>query len=252
MTTNPTKSATDLIPVEDIAALVAHPLAEIFPMISEDELKELAEDIRKNGMIEQITLCEGKILDGRNRFAAGKLISFQFRRHNFRELRCDLNPRHYVISANIKRRHLTPEKRREIIAELLKLNPNQSNRQIGEQTKTSHTTVGAVRGELEATGQIGQLDKTTGADGKTRKRKAGKPKGKSGSSKRKETITYQEVVDARTAANAYSVLEENLLDALQELNDFSSFAHADEYAQATIEKLQDKLKQMEPQAEEAA
>jgi hypothetical protein len=31
---------------------------------------------------------------------------------------------------------------------------------------------------MEATGQIAQLDKTTGADGKSRKR--GKPKGKSG------------------------------------------------------------------------
>jgi hypothetical protein len=55
------------------------------------------------------------------------------------------------------------------------------------------------------------------------------------------------VVDGKTARNAYHVLEEHLLDALQEINDRSSFDHADEYAQATIEKLQDKLGQMQPE-----
>jgi hypothetical protein len=63
------------------------------------------------------------------------------------------------------------------VAELLRADPTQSNRQIAEQTKTSHHTVGAVRNELEATGQIAQLNKTTGADGKTRKTKVGKTKG---------------------------------------------------------------------------
>jgi ParB-like chromosome segregation protein Spo0J len=70
----------DLISAEEIAAFVAHPIAEIFPMISNDELRELAEDIRKNGMLEPITLFEGKILDGRNRFNAAKLVGFPFRR----------------------------------------------------------------------------------------------------------------------------------------------------------------------------
>ena len=102
-------ATTDLLPAAEIAAFVAHPLAELFPMISNDELQELAEDIRKNGMIEPITLCQGKVLDGRNRLAAGKLIGFPFRRINFRELLCHLDPQAYVISSNIKRRHLTAE-----------------------------------------------------------------------------------------------------------------------------------------------
>ena len=80
--------------------------------------------------------------------------------------------------------------------------------------------------------------------------KGGKPKGKGGS--KGKAITYQEVIDGKTARNAYHVLEEHLLDALQEINDRSSFDHADEYAQATIEKLQDKLGQMKPEMAEAA
>jgi ParB-like chromosome segregation protein Spo0J len=70
----PTAEAKDLIPAAELAAFVAHPIAEIFPMISNDELRELAEDIHKNGMLEPITLFEGKILDGRNRFNAAKSV----------------------------------------------------------------------------------------------------------------------------------------------------------------------------------
>jgi ParB-like chromosome segregation protein Spo0J len=247
--TTPTTRASELVPAEELAAFVAHPLAEMFPMISDDELRELAEDIRKNGMIEPITLCEGKILDGRNRFNAAKLVSFPFRRANFRELLCHLDPRAYVISANIKRRHLTTEQKREVIALLIKANPSKSDRQIAETTKVSRHTVGDVRDGLEATGQIAQLEKTTGADGKTRKRKP-KVKGGSGAKGEKEKITYQKVVNAKTALNAYGVLEEHLLDALQDLSDKSDFSQAEDCARRTIEKLEERLGELQPEEEE--
>jgi len=244
----------DPVPAEELAAFVAHPFAEMFPLISEDELKELAEDIRKNGMIEPITLCEGKILDGRNRFAAAKLIGRPLFRTNFRELLCHLDPRTFVISANIKRRHLTAEQRREIIAKLLKADPSKSDRQIAATVKVDNKTVAAVREKLEATEEIPQLETTTGADGKSRKRNA-KPKGKgSGSGKsKKETITYKEVVNASTALNAYGVLEEHLLDALRDVNDHSDCSQANDCGRRTIEKLEELLGKMQPEeVDEAA
>ena len=224
--------------------LEPHDLSRLFPPISEEDFNKLAMDIKLHGLRQHIVLYQGKILDGNNRYRACSLAGIKPTFADFTGI--DADARSYVISANIHRRHLSPDERRGIIAELLKLNPNQSNRQIGQQTKTSHTTVGAVREELEATGQIGQLETTTGADRKARKRK-GKTKGKGGS--KGKAITYQEVVDGKTARNAYHVLEEHLLDALQEINDRSSFDHADEYAQATIEKLQDKLSEMQPEDE---
>jgi hypothetical protein len=85
----------------------------------------------------------------------------------------EVDPFAFVISANIHRRqlHLTAAQKRELIEKLLKLNPEKSNRQIAETAKASHVTVGAVRTEIEATGQIDQLTKTTGKDGKARARK---------------------------------------------------------------------------------
>jgi ParB-like chromosome segregation protein Spo0J len=240
-------SPKDLIPPEEIASFVPHPLAEVFPMVSKDELQELAEDIRKNGMMEPITIFEGKILDGRNRFAAAKQISFPFRRLHFREMLCHLDPQAYVISANIKRRHLSPELRREIIAKLIKADPSKSNRQIGEVAKTSHHTVESVRSELEAGGQIAHQETTTGKDGVAQpKKKKGKGKGD------KEKITYQKVVNAKTALNAYGLLEEHLLDALSDLNDKSDFSQAEDCARRTIEKLEERLGELQPSEEAAA
>ena len=47
-----------------------HPAANVFPMMDDERMQELQEDIRKYGQMEPITICDGKILDGRNRYAA--------------------------------------------------------------------------------------------------------------------------------------------------------------------------------------
>ena len=54
-----------------------HPLADIFPMLDDNELKALAEDIKTKGLTEPITLYEGKVLDGRNRYRACDLAKVE-------------------------------------------------------------------------------------------------------------------------------------------------------------------------------
>jgi len=84
----------------------------------------------------------------------------------------DVDPWAYVISANLHRRHLTAEQRRELIAKLIKATPEKSDRQIAETVKASPTTVGTVRAEMEATGDVSKLDTRT--DSKGRKQPARK------------------------------------------------------------------------------
>lgn len=51
----------------------AHPYADAWPMLGDDDLAELAADIRTNGLRDAIVTYDGLILDGRNRVAACEL-----------------------------------------------------------------------------------------------------------------------------------------------------------------------------------
>jgi len=69
------------------------------------------------------------------------------------------DPYAYVVSANVKRRHLSAKQKRELIAELLKARTEDSNRQIAEMAKVDDKTVGSVRRELEECAEIPHVKK---------------------------------------------------------------------------------------------
>lgn len=54
-----------------------HPDALIFPMMTNEELDDLVEDIRKNGLNHPITIHEGMVIDGRNRLEACRRAGVQ-------------------------------------------------------------------------------------------------------------------------------------------------------------------------------
>jgi ParB-like chromosome segregation protein Spo0J len=54
-------------------SLVVHPYADAFPMMSDDKLDALADDIKVNGLLHPIIRDkDGRLVDGRNRLAACK------------------------------------------------------------------------------------------------------------------------------------------------------------------------------------
>ena len=57
-----------------------HPYANLFDRLPDDQLQRLAEDIERTGQLVPIQLYAGRILDGRNRYSAIKLINYQ-RKH---------------------------------------------------------------------------------------------------------------------------------------------------------------------------
>ncbi len=104
------------VPEEGFAS---HPIADMFPMMSEENIKELAEDIRAYGLQNRIELYEGKILDGRNRYEALKLLGkhqssswFNDMTGAFFNMEDELV--RYVVSRNLHRRHLTDGQKAEI------------------------------------------------------------------------------------------------------------------------------------------
>jgi N6-adenosine-specific RNA methylase IME4 len=85
-----------------------HPIANLFPMLDGIEMSELVADIKARGLIHPITIHDGKILDGRNRYAACLEAGVSPR---FETLPDGVNPWLRVWSLNVKRRHLPPDRR---------------------------------------------------------------------------------------------------------------------------------------------
>lgn len=180
------------------AHLHIHPAAEIFPLMSEAELGELADDIKANGLRAGIVLWEHPnpdsdyiaLLDGRNRLdalAKADLLAvnddgalsvkfFDGTAWELRPLRLvyrEGDPYRLAASYNIHRRHLTAEQKRDLIGKALKTFPEKSNRQIADQAMVSHPTVAKVRRELERTGDVETV--STVVDTKGREQPARKP-----------------------------------------------------------------------------
>jgi len=80
-----------------------HELAKLIPEMAETEYRELVSDIANNGLIEPITLYEGKILDGRHRYRACMEIGLRPEYEQFD----GGDALQFVISKNLHRRHLT-------------------------------------------------------------------------------------------------------------------------------------------------
>ena len=168
--------------------LKIHPAAELFPGMADDELGELGADIKAHGLKQPIVswspgyVGDGVkdrpryVLDGISRLDAmelaglplvsdeGELTGARFDQlwekervcstASGRQIKPGTDPYAYVISANIRRRHLTAEQKRELIAKLIKATPEKSDRAIAKTAKVDHKTVGAVRDNLEARGEV--------------------------------------------------------------------------------------------------
>lgn len=81
-----------------------HPIAALFPMMADDELADLAADIKAHGLVHPIvTDATGKVLiDGRNRLAACELAGVTPRF----EPMAGQDPAAFIFSTNLARRDL--------------------------------------------------------------------------------------------------------------------------------------------------
>lgn len=93
-----------------------HDISKTYPMMSEKEHNNLVADMEENGFDQNfpITIYEGKILDGRNRYKAAKEANVE---PQFQEFEGTLEEAHNKSKQlNTNRRHLTPTQKAMIAA----------------------------------------------------------------------------------------------------------------------------------------
>ena len=91
-----------------------HDLANIFPLVEGAEFDALCADIAAHGVREPITLFEGAILDGRNRYRAAQAAGVECPMVDY----VGDDAAAFVVSLNIHRRHLTESQRAMAAARL--------------------------------------------------------------------------------------------------------------------------------------
>lgn len=90
-----------------------HPVADLFPRMTDEELADLAADIKANGLIHPIVVDkDGVLIDGRNRARACEIARIEPTTVLFE----GDDPRAYIIASNIARRHMSKGQQAMVVA----------------------------------------------------------------------------------------------------------------------------------------
>lgn len=137
-----------------------HPLSALFGDITDDELSELAMDIKNNGQFTPGTICDGLILDGWHRYLACQIAGCKFKADTLKK---DVDPVAFVISRNVFRRHLTALQRTSIVIkchEWKKPGNQQSKSVSATESSTPKPAPGAGLSEKELAALAGASERT--------------------------------------------------------------------------------------------
>jgi ParB-like chromosome segregation protein Spo0J len=224
--------------------LSVHPAAELFPAMAEAELDDLATDIARYGLQTPIVVWSAAdddepheaLLDGRNRLDAaaragllgvhpnGKL----YIRHPSgdyvpipKSYSREDDPYAVVISANIRRRHLSTKERQDLLISLIARKPELSDRQIAKTLGVDSKTIGTARAKGEDVGRIPHVETRTDSQGRKQPAKKSKPRRPS-----PPPVVRQDLIDQAMA----------LIRQMRDI-DFGTWARFDRIYQKAREKL---------------
>lgn len=93
-----------------------HPIADIFPLMNDEELRQLTADIEMHGQREKIIVFDNRIIDGRNRFLACERLGIETEVFIYEGDESRILD--FVVSLNLHRRHLSESQRALVAARL--------------------------------------------------------------------------------------------------------------------------------------
>ncbi len=103
-------------PADSAPSLPLHPSAAISPPMRESEFEALVADIREKGQLEAIWLWQGQVIDGRHRVRACQKLGLT---PKTREWDGQGSLLEFIVSANLRRRHLKENQRAMVAARML-------------------------------------------------------------------------------------------------------------------------------------
>ena len=99
-----------------------HQVAEVFPLMEDAEFKDLCADIQTQGLLEAIWTFDNKIIDGRNRYNACLKLGIE---PVYRVWTGGGSLVTFIVSLNLRRRHLSVSQRAIVAARLANLENGQ-------------------------------------------------------------------------------------------------------------------------------
>jgi hypothetical protein len=143
-----------------------HPAADVFPMMSDEGLKKLGEDITEHGLLQPLVFDDVRsnrnrvLLDGRNRLEAMERAGL-----SIDHLKECIGSGHVedIISLNIHRRHLTKQQQAELIVAALKAAQPKANKppQVEEVSKGGRSKVNELKAKAVAIAKDAKISKGT-------------------------------------------------------------------------------------------
>ncbi len=115
-----------------------HPVAQMFPMLSDQDLQRLADSIKRDGLLHPCVRQGDLLLDGRNRYAACAKAGVEVR---WEEYDGD-SPVGYIIASNLHRRHLERGQQIDMAVKLLPHYEEEARRRRAHGTTAPGRTLG--------------------------------------------------------------------------------------------------------------
>lgn len=99
---------------------IVHPVADLFPLMDDEQLNELAESIKRHDQKEPVVFYGDKLIDGRNRWLACRMLGIKPRVCEM-TVSEDFDLLSFVLTQNLHRRHLTEAQRAMVGARMKKM-----------------------------------------------------------------------------------------------------------------------------------
>lgn len=226
--------------------LMQHPLSAAFPAMSAEEFQELKDDIEANGQRDPVVVLDEMVLDGWHRYRACNELLLPIKQI---VLSPDEDPVAFVLSHNLKRRHMTASQRAAAVVECSKWAPSgrpknlapgakfATNKEMAATAGTSERTISDAKvaekaglGPEVKSGKLTAKKAAARATGKSAERRAAAPK--------PPKRPPWEPPPANAGEPDAAELNATRHDVLQELEDLRKIVQADDKVAAAVAELE--------------